>query len=219
MSTICSANLRSIGPTRMSIGIETNTAMNAPVRPASRPTSAPSPGVIITAVFCCSTYAATRPPQITQPQQHTLNTFTSGSADSTPMRTPPMRAGWPKLGLIVVLTAEMRDQLFALQEAQSVLQLHELNEQVVLRIDRRRVHRALEVEREPFLDAVHVRAPGEVEKQRDVEDDRRGQDAVAAEEVDLQLHRVAEPADEIDVVPPFLVVAARRIVVDPHDMA
>src|SRR5437762_9482213 len=219
MSTMRCANARSIGPTRMSRGIETNTATNAPIRPASRPTSAPSPGVIIVAVFCCSTYAATTPPQITHPQQHTLNRLTSGSADSTPMTTPPMSAGWPKLGLVVILTAEMRDELFALQEAQRVLQLHELNEQIVLGIDRRRVHRTLEVEREPLLDAVHVRALREVEKQRDVEDDRRREDAVAAEEVDLQLHRVPEPADEIDVVPPFLVVAARRIVVDPHHVA
>src|SRR6187401_2870672 len=112
----------------------------------------------------------------------------------------------------------MRNQLFALQIAQRVLQLHQLNEQVVLRVETGRVHGALEIERQPFLDAVHPGALRQVEEQRDVEDDRRGEDTVPAEEVDLQLHLIAEPSDEIDVVPSFLVVAARRIVVDAHDV-
>ncbi len=30
------------------------------------------------------------------------------------------------------------------------------------------------------------------------------------------MHRVFEPAEEIDVVPPLFVVATRRVVVDPH---
>src|SRR2546430_1118162 len=34
--------------------------------------------------------------------------------------------------------------------------------------------------------------------------------------LDLDLHRIAEPSEDVDVVPPFLVVAAGRIVVDPH---
>ena len=48
---------------------------------------------------------------------------------------------------------------------------------------------------------------------------RRRQDRVAAEEVELDLHRVAEPTDDVDVVPAFLVVAARRVVVDADDVA
>src|SRR5207237_10477984 len=163
--------------------------------------------------------AASSPPVTTHKQQHALNAEMIGSAESTPITTPPMSAGWPKLGLVVILTAEMRDELFALEKPERVLELHQLDEQIVLRIHRRRVHRALEVERQPFLDAVHVRALREIEEQRNVEDDRRREDAVAAQEVDLQLHRVAEPADEIDVVPSLLVVAARRLVVYPHDVA
>ena len=58
----------------------------------------------------------------------------------------------------------------------------------------------------------------EVHEQREVEDDRRREDRVAAEEVDLDLHRVAEPPEDIDVVPAFLVVAARRVVVDADDV-
>src|SRR5262245_16260552 len=111
-----------------------------------------------------------------------------GSAESQPMTSPPTIAGWAYV-LVVVLTTEMRDELFALQEPQRVLQLHQLDEEIVFGIETRRVDRALEVERQPFLDAVHVRPLREIEEQGDVEDDRRGQDAVAAEEVDLQLHR------------------------------
>ena len=55
-------------------------------------------------------------------------------------------------------------------------------------------------------------------EQREVEHDRRGENRIAAEEVDLDLHRVAHPPDDVDVVPAFLVVAARRIVVDAHDV-
>src|SRR5947199_10441230 len=150
-------------------------------------------------------------------QQQTLPRYTIGNADSTPITSPPTSAGCVKL--VVVFTAKVRDQLFAFEVPECVLQLHQLNEQVVLRVEARRVHRALEVERQPLLNAAHVGAAGQVEEQRDVEHDGRGENAVAAQEVDLQLHRVAEPADEIDVVPPFLVVAARRIVIDPHDVA
>src|ERR1043166_462991 len=103
-----------------------------------------------------------------------------------------------------MLTAKMRDQLFALEIPQRVLQLHQLNEQIVFGIQTWRVNRRLEVKRQPLLDAAHVRAPGQIEEQRDVEHNRRGKNAVAAQEVDLQLHRVPEPAEDVDVVPAFL---------------
>src|SRR5262245_41292838 len=74
------------------------------------------------------------------------------------------------MGLIVVLQAEVRDQLLAPQVPQRVLQLHELDEQVVLGIEAGRGHGALEVEREPLLDAAHARAAGQVEEQRQVQD-------------------------------------------------
>src|SRR6478672_7926933 len=103
-----------------------------------------------------------------------------GSADSTPMTRAPTRTGW---ALIVVFTAKVRDQIFALEIPQRVLQLHELDEQIVFGVEVRRVHGRLEVEREPLLDAAHARAFCEVEEQRHVEDDRRRQDAVAAQKV------------------------------------
>src|SRR5690606_19860275 len=113
------------------------------------------------------------------------------------------RRGWLLLDvlLLVVLLAEVRDLLLAHEPAERVLELRLLDEQVVLRVDRRRVLRALEVEREPLLDALEPRPVGEVHEQRQVEDDRRREDRVAAEEVDLDLHRVAEPPEDVDVVP------------------
>ena len=54
---------------------------------------------------------------------------------------------------VVVLQSQVRDQFFPLQVAQGVLQLHELDEQVVLGIEAGRGHWRLEVEAEPFLDA------------------------------------------------------------------
>src|SRR6185436_246230 len=132
------------------------------------------------------------PPLTTHRQQHALRKFTSGSADSTPATRPPINAGCTSR-LVVVLPAKVSDELLALEIAQRVLQLHQLDEEIVFGIEARRVHRALEVERQPLLDPVHARPLGEIEEERDIEHDRRGENAVAAQEVDLQLHRVAEP--------------------------
>src|SRR6185295_3143663 len=97
------------------------------------------------------------PPLTTHKQQHALPTEMIGSADRTPMTRPPMSAGCRNGDLVVVLTAKMRDQLLALQIPQRVLQLHQLDEQIMLRVETRRVDRALEIERQPFLDAGHTR--------------------------------------------------------------
>src|SRR3954464_12610744 len=113
---------------------------------------------------------------MTHRQQQQLPALTSGSAESTPMNNPPQNAGCslsfivePRLpASVVVLETEMGDQFLALNVAQRVLQLHQLNEQVVLRIEPRRVHRRLEVERQPLLDALHPRALREVEEQRHI---------------------------------------------------
>src|SRR3954452_1851696 len=91
-------------------------------------------------------------------QQQALPAWMSGSADSTPITSPPIRAGCTYGELVVVLPAEVGDQFLTLQIAKGVLQLHQLNEQVVLRVQARRVDRALEVERQPLLDPVHAGA-------------------------------------------------------------
>src|SRR5258708_3077834 len=113
----------------------------------------------------------------------------------------------------------MRNQLFALQVPQRVLQLYELDEQIVLWIQSRRRHRRLEVEAQPFLNpetAQLWRALREIEEEHEVEYDRRRQNRVAAEEVHLDLHRIAEPSEDIDVVPTLLIIAARRVIVDAN---
>ena len=58
--------------------------------------------------------------------------------------------------------------------------------------------------------------PRQIQEEQQVEDDRRREDRVAAQEVDLDLHRLAEPADDVDVVPALLGVAAGRVVLDAH---
>ena len=109
----------------------------------------------------------------------------------------------------------MGDELLSLEVAERVLQFHELDEEVVLRVEFRRAHRALEIEGQPLLDSLHPGPPGQVHEQDKVEDDGRGQDAVPAEEVDLDLHRVAHPAEDVDVVPALLVVPPGRVIIDP----
>src|SRR5262245_41206658 len=126
---------------------------------------------------------------MTQRQQQALPRLTIGIADNTPMTAPPTSTGFV---LVVVFTSQMGDQIFALEEPKRVLQFQQLNEQIMLRVQALRMDRALEVERQPLLDAVHAGALGEVEEQGHVENDGRRQDAVAAQEVDLELHRIAE---------------------------
>ena len=86
----------------------------------------------------------------------------------------------------------------------------------MLGVQARGHHRRLVVEAQPLLDAEQPGALGQVAEQHQIERQRGGQDRVAAQEVDLQLHRVTEPSEDVDVVPTLLVVATRRVVVDPH---
>ena len=78
------------------------------------------------------------------------------------------------------------------------------------------VHRALEEEAEEALCAVTSGASSKVAQQYEVEAEGSSKDRVAAEEVNLNLHGVAHPTEDIDVVPTFFVVVARGIVVDTY---
>src|SRR5262245_10866491 len=139
---------------------EANSQTTAPNRPARNPTRAPATRLNGLTPLSCARYAATAPPPTIQRQQQ-LAILTIGSADSTPIKRPPSRtacviprprSGCPRAhaeGSIVVLASEMGDELLALHMPQRVLQLHELNKQVVLGIHLTRVHRRLEVERQP----------------------------------------------------------------------
>src|SRR5690242_19349950 len=106
------------------MGMDRRTAMKAPAMPAKRPATAPSPGVIGIAWFCCRTYAAATPPLTTHKQQHTFAAPINGSADRTPITRPPTSAGWRKRVMdavsIVVFASKMGDELLTLQIPQRV---------------------------------------------------------------------------------------------------
>jgi len=55
--------------------------------------------------------------------------------------------------LVVVFQPQVRDHLLPAKVPQCVLQLHGLNEEIVLRIQPKRGHRRLEVEAQPLLNA------------------------------------------------------------------
>ena len=78
------------------------------------------------------------------------------------------------------------------------------------------VHRALAEEREPRLDPTHASPCGQIAEEHQIEGYGCSQNGVAAEEVHLDLHRIAHPTEEVDVVPCLLIVLAGRIVVDAH---
>src|SRR5207253_9424611 len=69
---------------------------------------------------------------------------------------------------------------------------------------------------EPLLDARETRALREVEEEDQVQGNRGRQDGVSAEEVDLDLHGLAEPSHNVYIVPALLGVAAGRVVLDPN---
>src|ERR1039458_1893867 len=56
---------------------------------------------------------------------------------------------------VVVFLAQVGDQVLAHHPAKSILELHGLDEQVVLGVKLRGAHGRLEVEAEPFLNAAH----------------------------------------------------------------
>src|SRR5215467_16149880 len=66
-----------------------------------------------------------------------------------------MRVGCdnPVRGLVVILETQVRDQRLSAQMAQCVLQLHELDEEIVLGIETGSRHGRLQVKAEPFLDS------------------------------------------------------------------
>ena len=110
----------------------------------------------------------------------------------------------------------MGDQVLAAHPAERVFELHELDEDVMLGIQPGRGHGSLEIERKPFLNAAHTRALRQVQEQNQVQDQRRRQNRIAAQKIDLDLHRIAQPSENVDIIPAFFGVAARRIVIDPH---
>src|SRR5579883_1096091 len=116
--------------------------------------------------------------------------------------------------LVVVLESEVSNQLLALHPAEGILQFHELNEDIVLGIEPLSRHRRLEVEGKPLLNASHSRALRQIHKQHQIQNERRRKNRVTAQKIDLDLHRVAEPPENVDVIPTLLRIATGRVVVD-----
>src|SRR5271169_4218623 len=137
-------------------------------------------------------------------------------------RVPPITStfrlagSWRLDPLVVVLEPKMCNQILSAHPTQRVLQLHQLNENVVLGIQPRSRHGSFEVEGQPLLDAFHARALRQIQKQNEIQHQRSGQYGIAAQEVDLDLHGISEPSEDVDVVPPYLGVAAWRIVMDAN---
>lgn len=71
--------------------------------------------------------------------------------------------------LVVILQAEMSNEFLPAQVSQRVFELHELDEQVMFRVQSLGCLRAFEVKRQPLLDAPHSGALREVEKESKVE--------------------------------------------------
>ncbi len=110
----------------------------------------------------------------------------------------------------------MRDLFFSHEVTQGVLQFHGLDKKVVLGVQVRRTLRALEIKRKPLLDAPHFSPLSKVHEQEQIQDQRSCKDAVLAQEINLDLHRVPEPAEDIDAVPALFVVSLGRVIVDGH---
>src|SRR5258708_37293683 len=105
--------------------------------------------------------------------------------------------------LVVVLEPQVGDQLLTAEVPQSVFELHQLDEQVVFGIESRGGHRRFQVEAQPFLDAQSaqlVTALGKIEKEYQVKHDGGGKNGIPAEKIHFDLHGIAQPTKNIDVV-------------------
>src|ERR1700726_3188798 len=78
---------------------------------------------------------------------------------------------YTKWASVVILLSQVGDQIFAHHPAQSILQFHRLNEQIVLRVKSRRGHRRLEVKAQPLLNSAHPGALRQVQKQYQIQND------------------------------------------------
>src|SRR6516225_5502680 len=87
---------------------------------------------------------------------------------------------------------------------------------MVLRIQACSMHRTLEVKTQPFLNAAHAATLGKIQEENQVQNDRRRQNAVSAQEIDFDLHGITEPSVDIDVIPSFLIISSRRIVMNAY---
>src|ERR1700722_5776135 len=80
-------------------------------------------------------------------------------------------------------------------------------------------HGRLPIKAKPFLNTQILQfrwARGEVEKEHQIQGNRRSQNGTPGQEIALVLHRIAEPTEDVDVVPTLFVITSWRIIVNPH---
>ena len=105
--------------------------------------------------------------------------------------------------------------IFASDHTKGIFESDVLNENIVL-LNVSLFHmRALEIKGEPFLNTRHAGTPGEIQKQGKIQDNRSRKNRISTQKVDLDLHFITKPSEDIDIVPAFLGVTARRIIIDP----
>src|SRR5260370_2817855 len=108
---------------------------------------------------------------------------------------------------IVILLSQVRNHILSHHPAKCVLELHQLNEEVMLGIEPGCAHRRFEIEAQPFLNSTHPCTLRKIEEQNEIENNGRCKNRITAEKVDLYLHRIAEPAKNVYLVPSFFIVS------------
>ena len=120
--------------------------------------------------------------------------------------------------LITVFLVQVTRCCLTHHVAKSLFHHAPLLEQIVYRLMLEVVHRALAEEGQPRLNAAHACTQCQITEKNQVERDGSSKNGVAAQEVNLDFHRIAHPAENIDVVPCFLIILTGRIVVDAYLM-
>src|SRR5438874_10486613 len=89
----------------------------------------------------------------------------------------------------------------------------------MLGIEARHGHRRLEVKAQPFLNTYATQLRGafrQIEEEYEIQHNRRCENRITAEEIHLDLHGIAEPSKDVDIVPALFVVTARRVIVNAN---
>ena len=79
-------------------------------------------------------------------------------------------------------------------------------------------HRRFEKYAELLLDAALTALASEIERTRDLDDERCCENRIATQKIDLDLHLLPEETGNVDIVPGFFVIAAGLIVIDLDDV-
>ena len=78
------------------------------------------------------------------------------------------------------------------------------------------VHRTFQEEAQEVLNAITPCTGCEIDEQTEIKTHRCCQDRVATKVIDLDLHGIAHPAEDVDIIPRLLIILTWRVVVDAH---